>query len=361
MLKTKKIFLDTQSIREAGYNFQRGDLAEFTALANQGEVEYISTFVVDKEIVSQLKAKAEEQIKSVKNIEKDALRCGIPSLVSSLGVSMDLLNKEKYIQSACLPYEQFKTDCNVQILRGEGIDIDSLFDAYIAGAAPFSSGKKKNEFPDAFSLKAIQKSLHKDEKIYIVSGDKDFKNAVKDSAQFIYLEKLSEFLDLYNRQNVLYQLVATAFNERRESLLKQLELDINGLTTESIAEDDSSMVLFHRVIEKNLGEIFVTSVSETTARVICELSYKVELEALVPSEFGCYKKACNDDERENYHESYQTVTDFLPFIFNFEFSFNDNTLKDVSVEIDFAASFPTGSYVFYIDRNGLAWPSPSAI
>lgn len=359
MLETKKVFIDTQCFREAGYNFEKGNLAEFAELAGTGSVEYISTFVVDKEVTSQIKEKAAAQISAARELEKKASRCSVPSLFTALGVSLENLAVEDYINSACVAYEEFKKRTNAVILNGEEVNLTALFDSYISGEAPFSSGKKKNEFPDAFSLAAIEASLNEKDKVYVLSGDGDLKNAVKGNTQLLYLEKISEFLDLFNKENTLYSLVTEEFDKRKLSFENGMLYYLNGLRGLVVSEIEGASVLWHTFSECAWGEPFVTSVDEESAKIDVDFSCKIEIEVELPASEEYLGAACVCSGRSSLSISSQTVTDQFNVTLTASYDFKNGKLENLKFLPDYSTLFPTGDYPLYIDRYGRVCPSPS--
>ena len=85
---------------------------------------------------------------------------------------------------------QFLKDANVEVISVNDVSPGFIFDMYFKVIPPFE--KKRDEFPDAFSLVALENCFKQQNKIVcIVSGDEDLKNYSENSDTLIYEASLS--------------------------------------------------------------------------------------------------------------------------------------------------------------------------
>ena len=77
---------------------------------------------------------------------------------------------------------------------------------YFSNKAPFSeSGKKKNEFPDAIILMAIEEWAEKNNKaVLAIAEDKDWSRYCKSSKHICCIDNLSDGLAIFNKANAPY-------------------------------------------------------------------------------------------------------------------------------------------------------------
>jgi len=177
--------------------------------------------------------------KRVRDLTKELLGVELPEISST-----DLHRKvfEKYRASV---------DQMFQSLRAETVSIDSVkpsivFDAYARKSGLFSDDAKKDQFPDAFIFEALKSVATSVDPLTIISDDKDFATAIKDSDHITRLQSIAGLfaeLDLTIEAapnvedfvaNNLHEIVATVQNE----------LDRWGLHVDDIddAEIDDSTV-----------------------------------------------------------------------------------------------------------------------
>lgn len=82
---------------------------------------------------------------------------------------------------------------------GKYVDVNILFRSYFDGSPPFGGGNKKQEFPDALALNALE--IFADEKgisIIVVSSDNDWKKFCSTSEFLYYHDDVSQAIALIN-------------------------------------------------------------------------------------------------------------------------------------------------------------------
>ena len=102
------------------------------------------------------------------------------------------------------------------------VAIETVFSRYFEKRAPFGIEKKKDEFPDAFVLLALENWCQRqDKKLYVVSKDSDMKSFCEQSKCLIYLEKASDFTDIVIRSDEQQADFARDLLTRNESRIKE--------------------------------------------------------------------------------------------------------------------------------------------
>jgi hypothetical protein len=77
------------------------------------------------------------------------------------------------------------------------VPTETIYTAYFEERPPFGSGGKKNEFPDALALNALElEAVDKNISILVVSKDKDWRSFCESSVRLYYLSELETALDL---------------------------------------------------------------------------------------------------------------------------------------------------------------------
>ena len=91
-------------------------------------------------------------------------------------------------------------DASSEPLNVSDVNPALIFEAYFGGAPPFDSTKKKNEFPDAFSLRRLALWAEQNAAlVYVLGPDPDLKRICEATPQFRHFEKTEILLDYLNR------------------------------------------------------------------------------------------------------------------------------------------------------------------
>lgn len=144
-----------------------------------------------------------------KHIEDSTLLKHVLELKKSLHENEELL---KYYQIESMPpigdiniaqdlYTAYKDNFSSAISLSYA-DPKEVFNGYFQSMPPFSeTGKKKNEFPDAFVLNSIMKYLkaHSEINLLVVSEDKDWDNTLTGFKQIVICKGIDDALKLLER------------------------------------------------------------------------------------------------------------------------------------------------------------------
>ena len=152
------IFLDT-SIFESENFFKGRNLLHICELSQNGLIEVKITDITYNEIINRIKEniqksqtsfkKANSLIngegKLLKNIDEFSIYFNFPKIESE-----DLLIQFK------LKLEKFIKDNVIEIIDSKISNLKEVFENYFNLLPPFKEGKKKSEFPDAFTYSTIK-------------------------------------------------------------------------------------------------------------------------------------------------------------------------------------------------------------
>jgi len=199
MLKRSRVFLDTEVFVGECFNFESTKLAEIRRLASLGSILIVTTNVTIKET----KRRIEKMIRAARNALKDkGLRFTLSILQQTSvdcsvlkSIDVDVLSRE--LQEK---FDKYLSDCKAEIVDASEISAQTILDAYFAGEPPFGVGQKKDQFPDAVVVAALEgwKSKHKGQ-LFIVSNDPDLSSVCAGKPDLCALKSVSEFLDQHNK------------------------------------------------------------------------------------------------------------------------------------------------------------------
>jgi hypothetical protein len=183
------------------------------------------------------------------------------------------------------------------------VDTSTLFDAYFAGEPPFGTGRKKDEFPDALALNALERAaVERGTGILVVSKDGDWRAYCEKSENLYIVPEIEKALALIrNAPPVLKKAVHTWLVEERDGSedvfpnialrVENLEFSASAYPTfgeaevftwagalQSIAwprEDEIDVIDFEDREEGQVARLVLSMPLELVVRVMVELDFSV--------------------------------------------------------------------------------------
>jgi hypothetical protein len=272
-MQTPNVFIDSCVFIGHNYDYDSKVFRQIISLAEEKKVFVYVTRIVVNEIEAHIDEdvlKAQEafngfrekaDVRILKNIEAAPL----------YGVfnGFDVMQAKEVLLTQ---FRNFLTQAKVQVLEITGVSVDDVFDRYFSQTPPFGS-KKKHEFPDAFSLAAVEKWCKElSTKMYVISGDSDWRDACALNPSLISVQSLSEFLDLLSREEKLAELANRLFDEHKAVILDRIKIGVAplNLVYEPYGELQSAVVDSARIVKHYLIEVEET---KAVFDVVTEVSY----------------------------------------------------------------------------------------
>ncbi|TOP30678.1 PIN domain-containing protein [Vibrio parahaemolyticus] len=282
MLETRILFIDTQYFVKSNFNFSSRPFSTLKELCQEGELRYLLTSVVEQEVDGKIEDSIREALSSLQSFKKKArvLSTIEDEHLSSL---FSDVNEPEVYQKASQVFQQYNADCNYEYVEADAIDPEHLLELYFQQKPPFGIGKKKAEFPDAISLLSLESYLEDNEKIYIISDDKDLKTYCEGNDRLITLDSLEKLLDVYNQhtnartEKVKEYIVAESEQIQRMFRDYVEDCDIYNSSTWEDAEVEEYEV-------KNVSdfEINVIDIDDEESQVTVEASVDLFVEVVGP-------------------------------------------------------------------------------
>jgi hypothetical protein len=198
VLETRNVFIDTQHFVQTGLYFDNPALKSFRELCEFGELFHITTSVVMREVESHINLSVKEALNAMQTFKRKA------RILSSLNdghiksLFSEVLEEDMYMKANDI-FLEFIKGCHTKCIDASCVDSEAILNLYFDRNPPFGEGKKKSEFPDAFSLLSLKSySNKKNEKIYVISEDLDVKSFCDSDSQLKSINSLAKVLDLYN-------------------------------------------------------------------------------------------------------------------------------------------------------------------
>ena len=235
--------IDTNIFDEKGLQLSSAPLAT-VAILNNRPFDFILSGTVAKEILSHLEKRAEDAFRTTRKAIGDALYA-FETVQPTRDQLLDQITGAQTASAASQArFVQYIQDTGCAILQDEDlVTTKKLFDGYFGGQAPFGAGKKKDEFPDALALHALEATARgRDTSFLVVSKDGDWRKFCEQSQRLYLISELETALALLNdpplvvRQLILGWLAANSdgrveIRSALESIITDLEVDVNGYAT----------------------------------------------------------------------------------------------------------------------------------
>lgn len=200
-LQTRLVFIDTSAYEQKKFQFGHFALARLEELVREEKIHLLITDVVRSEIEAHLKKYAEETVTELKRFQKKASFLHVAAQATGGGL-FTTVSAEAVLEEATAKFRTLVDNGLTENISVEIINPKQIFDAYFTGMPPFHKEAKKSEFPDAFTLAAVDAvARERSHSVYIVSGDQDMQAVAEIHEHFIHLKTVDELLDLVNRND----------------------------------------------------------------------------------------------------------------------------------------------------------------
>ncbi|SHG01830.1 PIN domain-containing protein [Flavobacterium defluvii] len=300
MLKTRNIFIDTEVFVSNNF-FQNKNLERLSEFGKRETVNLYLTEITKHEIQNNIKENllnAQQDINNFKKIISNKSK--ILKNLESFKPYFDLPKLEVNLnfEELSVELETFIKNGKVRFIPFNLANISDVVDSYFNQKPPFSSGKKKYEFPDAIVLSAIENWCQQEnEEIYVISDDNDFKRYVSD--KIITISNIKIMLDKINKQYQTDEIVwITSIYEINEKYIieKINEKFIDKILDEIGFEIEISNI---KIEETILHDSLLVEENPPSGEYIFQLDYDIAFTAEVI--YNDYSFSSYDKEDDKYY------------------------------------------------------------
>lgn len=235
--------IDTNIFDEKGLQLSASPLAT-VAILNNRPFDFVLSGTVAKEILSHLQKKAEDAFRTARKAIGEALYA-FETVHPTRDQLLDQITGARTPTTASeARFEDYVQNTGCQILQDEDlVTTRELFAGYFGGHAPFGTGKKKDEFPDALALNALEATARgRGTSFLVVSKDGDWRKFCEQSQRLYLITELETALALLNdpplvvRQSILGWLGENSdgrvdIRNELENVITRLDVDVNGYAT----------------------------------------------------------------------------------------------------------------------------------
>ena len=266
-------------------------------------------------VVQESKRHIADQVKKICGIMRKARAAALEGstehLINTIGLGEILrivTNKDELISKGEEMFDDFLRTINAEILGADLIDVGLILGDYFGTKPPFeNSEKKKSEFPDAFIAQQIRKRFGETEEVVIVSNDKGFIRACRESENHLFFNSLGELYNAISKEDAAYDETMAVIKElqlRISAAVKEYikgneNIDVHGLSYDKDGIEsgyDYSEVYLHSISDVTFSVHSVDEISENIS--IVTLSCKVDISA--DCYYEDYANAPWDPEEKEY-------------------------------------------------------------
>lgn len=278
MLETRNIFLDASIFIGQNYNYESAEFRSLCRLAKSGSANVFVTDITIREVKSHITEDVSKAIKAHAKFQKDA-RIFRNLNGGPFEEFFNELDEELIVNTLTDQLDKFLKEINATILPTSDVSVTDIFDKYFQKKPPFGEGKKKAEFPDAFTVQAIEDWCNKnDEKVYIVSTDNDLKKVCETNSKLIFVSKIAEFISLIEFHDEVLAPSVKSLIERNLDMIKDV-ISEKFCEQGFWIDDQEGDVNEVRVNDIDIDEILLLEVDKNTAvvQLIVRTSFSADL------------------------------------------------------------------------------------
>ena len=168
------------------------------AKLNDRGFRFVLPNTVGNEVTRHLEEEASKSLKSARKEIGQALRAFGTKDPTRDNLLNQITGERTPTQVAEEDFAQYVKDSGCEILNDtELVDSGKLFDDYFGGRAPFGTGRKKDEFPDALALNALERTaINRGIDILVVSKDGDWEEFCGNSDHLYLITDIERALSL---------------------------------------------------------------------------------------------------------------------------------------------------------------------
>lgn len=170
------VFIDTNYFIGIKFEFDKGELKSLIEHCESERINLFTSEIVISEVEKHIKTDIGLALSNIRNeIKRNGRLLSIKNKKEYSFLFQDI-RKIGIVDSVLKDFESFRTATNCQMIEISDVNPIVIFEKYFGKQAPFGSGDKKAEFPDAFMIEAIKNRKFEGE-VIIISNDNDWKKS----------------------------------------------------------------------------------------------------------------------------------------------------------------------------------------
>lgn len=315
------VFIDTCIFKAENYYCKGNRICSFEGLAKDGIISLISTEITRNEIIS--------------NLSKDT-SFAINQLHKNLKVLRNFLDRSFFVkktkneilkESQQIVNNHFSTT-NTHVIGYDFCgDVEDVFKKYFLEERPFHEGEKKNEFPDAFVIDALENYCKRfNVQIIVLTTDKDF---IKYKSETLVIEQdyKSYLTSKFTEQNILNSIKDSLVSEKQgycDNIKDKIDVELSNENTYlgQLNTEDVDITIEHINVDIDVDNFSVVGKlnNHYQIEVEADVDFKVKLHYL-NLDYAYYDREDSEWYGGEWDDS--KIEQYNTFELRFTFSEND--------------------------------------
>lgn len=272
------IFLDT-SIFESENFFLGRNLNNLVELSRSGQIELKITDIVYREIIQRIKENINKANIAFKKAQ--SLITGEGKILKNIYiVEIPKIDIEATCKIMIEKLELYLANNNIEIVDTVLSNSQEIFEDYFNLKPPFYEGKKKYEFPDAFTFNTIKQwTKVNNTKVYFISNDSDF--AELSSEEIDCKQNLSTIIDLISREidNKHTTFIESIYNNSELQIIYSLDTEFTSELEDAVYNYLENEPFYEDVEVETAKDINTEIVTGVINEVNLNSSFSYEIES----------------------------------------------------------------------------------
>jgi PIN domain len=224
------LFLDPSEYRRLNFSFGDPRLTAVADLAASGKANLLSTDVAMLELKRLVSREIADALDSLKGAKVAVLKAVDDARMDVIRTPP---SPEEISETVLHDLDAYLSRASCMILGVSQVNAMDVFDDYFHDRPPFDRKKKKNEFPDAFTLRRLLNWARDNvRKVYVVGPDPDLKHFCEIADELEYVERIELFLSDINRLNVFVEQMMAQSGNIAEQIARFVEDNFSELSFE---------------------------------------------------------------------------------------------------------------------------------
>lgn len=335
-LQTRNVFIDTEFFVKAGLDFSSKTIESFKDICGGGELNHFTSTIVVREVKRKIAEHIGDAISGVNSFRRKAkiLTNSNDVVIKNLFVQFD----HKVIERHAIEiFDNFLAESNTTVVDLSKVDGNEIVEMYFEQTPPFQGGKKKDEFPDAFTLLAVRGALKRREEIYVVSEDKDLIAYCEENPRFIQIESLSKLLDLYNAHDEdRSRFIKNYIDEHEEEIKASIKSQIEDADAYNSSTWEDAEVEEFSILEVRDFEPSIIHIDDENCQIVCDIEVRYKVKVTGPDYAnGRYDR--EDDVIYTFEDTTQEEDGNLDFTVEIDLSYEvedgEFTIQDMDISV----------------------------
>lgn len=276
------VFLDTQVFDAAGFNLDSKHFVALKKHLDSKRLKLLTTDITGSEISGRIDKNVRKDIEAHEKYKKSA-RVIHKSTDKKVSPVFEDLDADSISKELVAVVESFLNKYAIETLDATDGDAGLVFDKYFAGDPPFgNTSDKKNEFPDAFVIQALEQWIKdNDEDLFVVTDDALFGAACAANPRIQVKDTLAALLDhVASDDDALANFIRGKLKEAKDDIGNQAWQQFEGLGFHVV--DEWGDVEVEKTHVKLKGEPEIIDIAKGSA--LAEMTFEARFNAYLSFE-----------------------------------------------------------------------------